>query len=55
MKTDKNFKLSKSAKRVLATIPNKDKRGLVKKMHIEAEVLEAHAKATAGRPKDKAE
>ena len=41
MKTDKNFKLSKSAKRVLATIVDKQKRGHVKRLHIEAEVLEA--------------
>jgi hypothetical protein len=43
MKTGKDFKLSKSTKRVLATLPN-GVRGHWKYMMIEAEVAEKRAK-----------
>jgi hypothetical protein len=43
MKTGKDFRLSKSTKRVLATLPN-GVRGHWKSMMIEAEVLEKRAK-----------
>ena len=43
MKTGKDFKLSKSTKRVLATLPN-GVRGHWKSMMIEAEVAEKRAK-----------
>ena len=43
MKTNKDFKLSKSSKRMLALMPA-DKRGHWKNMMIEAEVSEKRAK-----------
>lgn len=43
MKTNKDFNLSKSSKRVLATLPT-EKRAHWKNMMIEAEVLEKRAK-----------
>jgi len=43
MKTNKDFNLSKSSKRMLATLPT-GVRGHWKKMMIEAEVLEKRAK-----------
>lgn len=43
MKTSKDFRLSKSTKRVLATLPN-EVRGHWKSMMIEAEVAEKRAK-----------
>ena len=43
MKTNKDFKLSKSTKRILALMPQ-DKRGHWKNMMIEAEVSEKRAK-----------
>ena len=43
MKTNKDFKLSKSSKRVLATMTG-EKRNSWKSMMIEAEVLEKRAK-----------
>jgi len=43
MKTNKDFKLSKSSKRILALMPA-DKRGHWKNMMIEAEVSEKRAK-----------
>lgn len=43
MKPNKDFKLSKSAKRVLATM-TPDKRSLWKKSYIEAELSEKYAK-----------
>lgn len=43
MKTNGDFKLSKSTKRILASMPQ-DKRGHWKKMMIEAEVAEKRAK-----------
>jgi hypothetical protein len=43
MKTNKDFKLSKETKRMLASMPS-DKRGHWKNMMIEAEVLEKRAK-----------
>lgn len=43
MKTNKDFKLSKSAKRALSVLPS-DMRGHWKKMMIDAEVSEKRAK-----------
>ena len=43
MKTNKDFSLSKSSKRILATLPT-SMRGHWKKMMIEAEVSEKRAK-----------
>ena len=43
MKTNKDFNLSKSTKRMLAAMPQ-DKRGHWKNMMIEAQVLEKRAK-----------
>ena len=43
MKTNKDFKLSKSSKRILATMTG-EKRNSWKSMMIEAEVLEKRAK-----------
>jgi len=43
MKTNKDFKLSKESKRILAFMPD-NKRSHWKKMLIEAEVLEKRAK-----------
>ena len=43
MKTNKDFTLSKSSKRMLSTLPT-EKRAHWKKMMIEAEVLEKRAK-----------
>ncbi len=41
LKPNGNFKLSKSAKRQLATEPNAQKRGMLKAGHIQAELAEA--------------
>ena len=41
LKANGNFRLSKSAKRQLATEPNKDKRGMLKQGMIQAELAEA--------------
>lgn len=43
MRTNKDFKLSKETKRILATLPD-GKRGHWKGMMIEAEVMEKRAK-----------
>lgn len=43
MKPNKDFKLSKSSKRILATMPT-EKRGLWKRFYIEAELSEKQAK-----------
>lgn len=48
VKTDKNFKLSKSAKRIMATMPDTQKRGDFKNLMIDAEV--AFAKAKLAKP-----
>ncbi len=37
MKTDKNFRLSKSAKRILASLPDKESRRVWKEAFIQAE------------------
>jgi len=42
--TNKDFRLSKTAKRALATITDKNLRGGWKKMMIEAEIAEKRAK-----------
>jgi hypothetical protein len=44
MKSNKDFRLSKSTKRVLATMVDKNMRGGWKKMMIEAEIAEKKAK-----------
>ena len=55
MKTNKDFSLSKSSKRILATLPT-SMRGHWKKMMIEAEVLEKRAKlAKISNKSDKGE
>ena len=48
VRTDKNFKLSKSVKRVLATMTNSEQRNDYKNLMIEAEV--AFAKAKLAKP-----
>jgi hypothetical protein len=48
VKTDKNFKLSKSAKRVMATMPDAQMRNEYKNSMIDAEV--AFAKAKLAKP-----
>ena len=48
VRTDKNFKLSKSVKRVLATMVDKQARGDYKNLMIDAEV--AFAKAKLAKP-----
>jgi hypothetical protein len=56
MKTSSTFKLSKSSKRVLATITNSQERGDLKRMMIEAEVSFARAKLakiSKGRSEEK--
>jgi hypothetical protein len=44
MKTNKDFRLSKSTKRILATFLNKNQRGDWKRLMIGAEVAEKQAK-----------
>lgn len=48
VRTDKNFKLSKSDKRVLATITNSHNRGHLKSLMIDAQV--AFNKAKLAKP-----
>lgn len=56
MRADKNFKFSKSAKRVLATITDKSAREAYKKAMIDAELsFEAGKKKPIRDAKDKAE
>lgn len=49
MKPGKTFNLSKDSKRILATITNKQLRGSIKKMFIEAELYEAVVPKTTKR------
>ena len=49
MKPGKTFNLSKDSKRVLATITDKQLRGSIKKMFIEAELFEAVVPKTTKR------
>lgn len=51
MKTDKNFNLSKSTKRILASITDKEQRLVFKKTMIEAEASYEDAKKR--QPKEK--
>jgi len=44
MKTSSTFKLSKSAKRVMATMPNAEQRNHYKRLMIDAELSFARAK-----------
>lgn len=55
MKTDKNFKLSKSAKRMLALLPFRDQedRNAFKRRMIDAEASEIQAKITRSKEKEK--
>jgi hypothetical protein len=41
LKPNGNFKLSKSAKRLMASSPNKEKSSIIKKMMIDAELASA--------------
>jgi hypothetical protein len=54
MKADKNYRMTKMAKKFLATIPNSEKRNQAKNMIIDSEVSYEHAKRTAGKTKEKA-
>lgn len=53
MKTDKNFRLSKTSKRMLALMQFKDEhdRGAFKRLMIEAEVAQARAKHANAKSK----
>jgi hypothetical protein len=51
MKTDKNFRLSKSTKRVLASIPH-EFRNSYKRMMIDAEYCESRAKLAKVKDKE---
>jgi hypothetical protein len=53
MKADKNYRMSKMAKKFLASIWDKDHRNLAKRMTIDAEVTYEHAKRTAGKTREK--
>jgi hypothetical protein len=55
MKTDKNFKLSKPSKTMLALFPHRDKqdRGAFKRRMIDGEASLAIAKITRSREKEK--
>lgn len=55
MKTDKNFRLSKTSKRMLALMQFKDEhdRGAFKRLMIEAEVAQARAKLAKMKEKEK--
>lgn len=44
MKADKNFKLSKSSKRLLCTMTDSQSRGHLKRLLIDAELSETEAK-----------
>lgn len=54
MKTDKNFKLSKQTKRMLALMPfgSQEARNAFKRRMIDAEVCEARAKLAKVKDKD---
>lgn len=54
MKPNGSFKLSKSVKRVLATMPNSVQRSEVKRLFIDAELTKAYAPKNT-RVKDKSE
>lgn len=51
MKADKNFKLSKSVKRVLSTIVDKTEREIFKKAMINAELSYEYSKRTKSKEK----
>jgi len=55
MKTDKNFRLSKTSKRMLALMRFKDKhdRGAFKRLMIDGEVAHARAKIAKLKEKEK--
>ena len=53
MKADKNFRLSKQSKRFMATIVDKEARGVFKRAMIQAELAEAHAKIARSKEKEK--
>lgn len=52
MKTDKNFKLSKQAKRFMATIADAEKRNAFKRAMIQAEFAESRAKLAKIKDKE---
>lgn len=54
MKSDKHYKMSKSIKRMLATLPKSEK-GAHKAAFITAEVEQAHNKKNQSRTKEKEE
>jgi hypothetical protein len=55
VKTNGTFKLSKSTKRIMATMVNDDNRNHYKRMMIDAEVAEIKAKlAKISKPKNEA-
>ena len=53
MKTGPHFKLSKSSKRILATIPDRHKAGEFKRWAIECEAAEERAKHMSVKSVDK--
>lgn len=55
MKTNDQFKLSKTAKRLLATVGDKQRRADLKKKLIEAEVTYEHQKRISGKNREKSE
>jgi hypothetical protein len=50
LKSNGNFKLSKSAKRVMATEPNSEMRNHVKRLHIQGELAAAIQPKRERRP-----
>lgn len=53
MKADKNYRMSKQTKRLMCTLVNKEARGEFKRMMIQAEIAEAHAKIARSKEKEK--
>jgi hypothetical protein len=51
MKADKNFRLNKPAKRVLATILNKDEYTMYKKFAIESQIAKERARFSTKKEK----
>lgn len=54
LKSNGNFKLSKSAKRVMATEPNSEMRNHIKKLHIQGELAAAIQPKRERRPEGSA-
>jgi len=53
MKADKNYRMTKMAKKFLASISSAEKRNHVKKMIIDSEVTYEHIKRTSGKVREK--